>query len=163
MSTDPILVLSLIGMIAALVAIRLTFRNAASVRDAVMSPAVFAVCGALIGISVGMIWLSDREGRVTIDKGMLLLFCGASLGALVGAGARNVYPRLNRSKTATLVIVMMLLGASVGSPLGWIVGSMDEMHDQGIRIHKMLLGLAIGSSIGLSLGLFEVSFRRGAT
>ena len=163
MSTDPILVFSLIGMFVALVVIHLTFRNALNAREALFTPAVFAACGALTGISIGMIGLSDREGRVTIDKGILLVVCGTILGALAGAGAKQVYSRLNRGRVFAFVLMMTLIGGSIGSPLGWIKGSLDDMHEDGIRSHAMLLGVAAGSGIGLILGLFEVILhRRGA-
>jgi len=70
MSTNDAVILTpiLLATIAALIAIRLTFRNAATAPSALFTPAVFAVCGALIGISIGMICFADRDGRVRIEK-----------------------------------------------------------------------------------------------
>lgn len=177
MSIDPILALTLLAAIAALFAIRLTFRNAATARDALFTPTVFAICGGLIGIAVGMIWLADREGRVTIDKGAMLLTGGICLGSLAGAGARNVYSRLNRGKAAAFVLMMMLLGGSIGAPIGWLAGAggaggasnyelkSDYEHAlKELSRQRMLWGILFGSGIGLFLGFTELLFRRrGAT
>lgn len=173
MSTELILVLSMAGMIAALVAMRLTFRNAANVRDAVISPTVFAVCGALIAISIGMIWLSDSDGRVTIDKGMVRVVLGTCLGAWVGAGARNIYLRVDRGKIAAFLLVTTILAGSIGTTIGWLFGEVGGQNgwivrpndsQEEYRMIGMTWGLAIGSGIGVVFGLSEVVFhRRGAT
>jgi membrane protein CcdC involved in cytochrome C biogenesis len=171
--TTGILIPIGIAAIGALIAIRLTFRNAPSPRDALFTPPVFAACGALIGISIGMLWAADREGRVVIEKGMLALVCGTSLGALAGVGAQTVYQRLNRGKAAVFVLVMMLVGGSIGAPIGWVVGSLTEPsagqfdlagdfehYRQRWWASRMMWGTAIGSGVGLLLGLPEVVFRR---
>jgi hypothetical protein len=169
MSTSDVCILTpiLLATIAALIVIRLTFRNAATARDALITPAVFAVCGALIGISIGMIWLADREGRVTIEKGVLVLGCGASLGALAGVGAKKVYPRLKWGKAAGFVLVTMVLGGSIGAPIGWLAGNMGarKVYEiEELSTSRMMWGIAIGSGVGFLLGLSEVLFRRrGAT
>ena len=179
MSTSDACILTpiLLTTIGALIAIRVTFRNAVTVRDAVFGPVVFGVCGALIGISIGMVWFADREGRVRIEEGLLLLLCGAGLGGLVGAAAKRVYPRLNRGKAAAFVLVVALLGGSIGAPIGWVVGSVDTAgaseydtrsdSEQALKRwtrRQMMWGIGIGSGIGLLLGLATVMFqRRGAT
>ena len=165
MSNDDVKILTpiLLATIAALVAIRLTFRNAANARAAMFSPAVFAICGALIGISIGMIWLSDREGRVEIGYGFLMVFCGASLGFMLGAVAKNVYSKLNRGKATAFVLVTMLLGGSIGAPIGWLVGEIKDGPFEEFRTSGMVRGTTIGSLVGLLLGLSEVLFRRRGT
>ena len=95
MSSDPtiaILTTALLATIAAVVAVRLTFRKAASICEAVISPVVFAMFGALIAISVGMIWFADyqREGRVDIEIGFTEVVVGVCLGMWTGASAEKV-------------------------------------------------------------------------
>jgi hypothetical protein len=165
MSHDDITILTPILLMAlgALIVTRLTFRNAGPALGAIITPPVFAVIGGLVGISAGMIWLSDSEGRVTIDKGILVLLCGSAAGAVIGVGARVVYCKLRRGKTVAIVLVVMLLGACIGAPIGWLVVDISTKgaHDGRICLSGMARGVAIGSAIGLLLGLPEVLFRRG--
>lgn len=179
MSTDDasVLIPTLFATIAALVVIRLTFRHAATARDALISPAVFAACGGLIGISVGMIWFSNQDGRVVIEDGFRLLMCGSILGVVAGVGARRIYSRLKRGRSAAYILAMMLLVGSIGAPVGWIAGeatapragewtdAADYDYDLKLwRASRMRWGIAIGSGVGLLVGLSDVVFRRrGAT
>lgn len=175
MSIDTIQILTpiLIVAIVALIVVRLTFSTAARVGDALVTPIVFVVIGALIGISSGMIWLVDQDGRVTIDKGVLLVVCGAPLGLLAGVIAQRVYSRLHRSKATAFVLVVMLLSGSIGASLGWIMGggsagsaagyeTADEYkHDlEQWSTSGMMDGVLIGSGIGFLLGLSEVLLHR---
>jgi ABC-type xylose transport system permease subunit len=171
MSTDPILVLSLCGMIMALIAVRLTFRYSPNPRAALFSPTVFAACGELIGISSGMIWWSDKTGRVDIDKGMTVVACGGFLGAMIGAIAMIHYPSMKQGKTTVFLLMMMFLGGCIGAPIGWLAGHEPvagdfetnadfELATARLTSSRMIWGTAIGSGIGLLVGLSEVLFRR---
>jgi len=165
MDTAGILIPVLSGAVAALIGIRLTFRRAATARDALLTPLVFAICGGLVGISSGMIWVADREGRVTIEKGMAFLICGATAGAMVGGVARNYCLRMNRGKATISVLVVAILGGSIGAPLGWIEGDVEsrmngEFEREQLSASRMMWGAVIGSCVGLLVGLSETLLRR---
>ena len=163
MSTDTIEILTpiLLGAIAVVVAVRWTFRNASTAHDALISPPVFAICGSSIGISFGMVWFADQEGRVVIEKGMLGLVGGGFLGMMAGAAAKDRYARLKRGKAAAFVLTMVLLGGSIGAPIGWLVGNVTAIgiDREQVSIDRMMRGIAIGSGVGLLLAMSDLVFR----
>jgi hypothetical protein len=165
MSHDDVCILTpiLLAAITALIVIRQTFRSTSTARDAVVTPPGFAVIGGLAGISVGMIWLSDDTGRVVIEKGVPALLCGIVVGTAVGFGAREVYSRLRQGKAFVYVLVVTLLGASIGAPVGWLAGSTrarNVYEHQQMSMSGMMWGIVIGSGVGFLVGLPEVLFRR---
>lgn len=179
MSSDDVVILTLtVGpAICGVIAIRLLFRHSATTGTAVVTPQVFAIIGGLVGISFGMVFFADPNGRVVIETGSFFLVGGICLGAWVGAVARKTYARMNRGRSAVFILVVTLLGGSIGAPIGWIVGDINapravsydtiegyyRARDQ-ISASRMMLGSAIGSGVGFLLGLTEIAFRRrGAT
>jgi hypothetical protein len=157
-----ILVSFLVGAVVIVILMHLHFRNAPDMRVAVVSPPVFAVIGALLGISVGMIWFLDGERTVFIEYGVMRALAGAALGGFVGVGAKAAFAMLGRAKIVAVVLTLMLVGASIGSPLGWCYGAVvDPAEVRGLTQKGMIWGAAIGCLVGLVLGLFEACFGGG--
>lgn len=168
MSTDDavILTLSFGTAIGAVIAVHVTFRRAAGARDAVMTPTIFAVGDGLIGIAIGMIWRSNGDGRVTLEDGFPLLLGGLFVGGIAGTGVREWYLKSGRGKAHAFVLVVTLLAASIGAPIGWIVGPFGTGfgYSEQASSSGMMWGAVIGAGMGFLLGLSEVLFRgRGAT
>jgi hypothetical protein len=154
----------LVPTIVGAIGFRIHFRHASTLGDAVVTPPVFAVCGTLVGISIGMIWfqLGPNSGRVPLETSCPIAFLGASVGALTGVWARHIYQRLQRGKTIAILLVVTLLAGSIGAPSGWIIGDLtpkEDAHEQ-LRTSWMVGGLVIGSGIGFLLGLSELVLRR---
>ena len=167
MSIDDIwiLTLSLGSAIGGVIAIHATFRHAGPTRDAVITPPVFAVVGGLIGISIGMIWLSDTAGNVKLETGVPLLIGGLFFGAVAGAGLKAIYSRMGRGKAVVFILVVTILAGRIGAPIGWVAGFITEFgYREQVSVSRMMWGAIIGAGVGFLLGLSEVLFRRrGAT
>jgi outer membrane lipoprotein SlyB len=156
----PILLLFLFLAVVAVVAIRQQFRSARNAREALVSPEVFAIAGALLGISAGMVWFVDRSyRRINIEQGSMHALLGAVVGGLVGVGVEAGYSRLRRAKIIVAVLTLMLLAGSIGAPIGWLYGDIAANPpvevDQSAR-RGMMWGAVIGCFVGLALGLLEV-------
>ena len=146
----------MVGAVVIVILMHLHFRNAPDMRVAVVSPPVFAVIGALLGISVGMIWFLDGERTIFIEYGVMRALVGAAVGGFVGVGAKAAFAMLGRAKIVAVVLTLMLVGASIGSPLGWCYGAVvDPTEVRGLTQKGMIWGAAVGCLVGLVLGLFE--------
>jgi hypothetical protein len=165
-----ILLAFLFGAVVIALLMHLHFKDVPDVRGAVVGPSVFAVIGALIGISVGMMWLwveteKAWEGRIYIDRGVLNAFVGGAVGAIVGTGAKVIFDRFPRTRAVGVVFTLMLLAASIGAPTGWLYGEVfrhrkaDGAVVEAVRSTQsgMMWGSAFGCAVGFALGLFEVS------
>ncbi|HXD85424.1 MAG TPA: hypothetical protein VN641_02950 [Urbifossiella sp.] len=110
-----------------------------------------------------MIFLSDPEGRVMIDQGMLMVVGGGMLGAAIGVLARSQYLRMKRGQRIACLAMMTFLGACVAAPIGWLSGNVGAKTSYELKkrsADRMGWGIALGSGIGLFLGLPEVLIRR---
>ena len=157
--------LLLIATLGTLLIVRMSFKHADSPRTALVSPTVFALCGGLIGITVGMLSSEDKEGRVPLERGAPFLFCGAGLGAAIGIAAMRGYKRFSRVRSVVFVLTMVFLTGSIGGPAAWVVGlfvttdSLEFVETNGTR---MSWGIAIASSVGFAIGISHVFLRRGS-
>jgi hypothetical protein len=158
-----ILIPVLIAAATGVAAVRFTFRFSSSARAALFSPVVFAVCGALIGISLGMLFLSDEEQRVDIGQGMLMVLGGSLAGAAIGALATELHPRMQRGQAAASVFMLMVLGGCVAAPIGWISGSVGDRTLYELKKQseeRMGWGFITGMAIGGLSALPEILVRR---
>ncbi len=152
---------------------RLHFRNAPDVRSALIGPPVFAVIGALIGISAGMMWLwvgaeggGGWEGRIHLEQGVANVVVGTAVGGVMGIGALAIGTRYPRTRVVVVVLTLMLLTTSMGAPIGWLYGDLrrhrmaDDPATEAVRSTQngMMWGSAIGCAVGLSIGLLEAVF-----
>jgi hypothetical protein len=157
-----ILVAFLIGAVVLAVLMHLHFKHASDAWIALVSPQVFAIAGALIGIAVGMVWFPDTRDRIYLENGMLHAVLGAVVGALVGAGIKEVFARLTRARILIVVFSLSLLAGSIGAPIGWvyaIVASPYPDHPGQLTTRAGILwGLILGCVVGLVLGLLEACF-----
>jgi hypothetical protein len=142
------------------VAMHQHFSQAADVREALVDPKVFAIVGALVGISVGMVWFVDeRYRRIYIEQGILHVLAGVAVGGLLGVGVKAGFSRLRRTRIVVVVLTLMLLGGSIGAPIGWLYGDISVnasvMAEENARL-GMMWGAVIGCSVGLALGVLEL-------
>jgi hypothetical protein len=150
-----------LGTLTLLAVIHRTFLRASSPRDAIVTPEVYAICGALVGISTGMIWLVDNNGRVALEKGFLALACGACVGAVAGGVTREYYSKLSRGKVAIFLLSMAVLGGSVSAPIGWISGDVaatvaGNPNRAELCASRMLISILFGATIALLLAIQDL-------
>lgn len=163
-----ILVIFLVGAIVVAILMHLHFRNATDVRVAVVSPPVFAVIGTLVGISAGMMWLwvgtkPAWDGRIFIEQGVAHALAGAAVGAIVGTAAKGIFERWSRTRAVGFALTLVLLGTSIGAPIGWLYGDIrrhrleDDATVEAVQSTQsgMLWGAAVGCLVGLTVGLLE--------
>jgi hypothetical protein len=142
------------------------FEEAPDVRTAVVGPPVFAVIGALLGISMGMMWLwgdaaTSWQGRISIGQGVAHALAGAAIGGVVGIGAKAIFARFSRTRVIGVVLTLMLLAASIGAPAGWLYGDVSVRNAgeaEQLTRSGMMWGSGIGCFVGFAIGLFEVCF-----
>lgn len=169
MAAVEILLSFLFGAVVIAILMHLHFKNAPDVRVALVSPPVYAVIGCLIGISVGMmlLWVNPMpawEGRIFIEQGVASALIGAGCGGVAGIGPRALYQRNVRARIILVMLTVMLLGASVGVPIGWLYGDVSRPRgafaDEAVPSTQrgMMWGTAIGCSVGFALGLLELCF-----
>jgi hypothetical protein len=168
-ATVDILLAFLLGAVIIAILMHLHFRNAPDVRAALVSPPVFALGGCLIGISLGMAWLSSNaepmwNGRIHLEQGVIHALFGSVVGAFVGLGASAIFARMERTRIIAVVFTLILLGGSIGAPIGWLYGDVfrngPEYADEAAKLTRrgMLWGIGIGSSAGVILGLLDACF-----
>jgi hypothetical protein len=149
----------LVGAIVIAILMHLHFKKAPDVRVALVSPEVFVVIGCLVGISLGMRYFPDGRGRVLLDHGVIHALAGVVAGGFIGIGVRELFERWTRARIVAVVLTLVLLGGSIGAPIGWLYGSglvpdPDKLN-QLTPGRGMLWGSAIGCIVGLAVGLYE--------
>jgi hypothetical protein len=159
-----ILLFFLFGAVVIAVLMHLHFKKAPDVRVALVSPEVFGVIGCLVGISLGMLYYPDGHGRVFLEHGVIHGLAGVVVGAFIGIGVRELFERWTWARIVAVVLTLVLLGGSIGAPVGWLCGSGSvpdpDKLDQLTPGRGMFWGGAIGCLVGLAIGLYEACLGR---
>ncbi|HSQ54183.1 MAG TPA: hypothetical protein VLM40_00435 [Gemmata sp.] len=152
------------GALAIAIAMHFHFKNASDMRAALVSPQVYAVIGALLGISMGMIWFWGNDsaawnGQIHLEQGALHAAVGAIGGGLAGMSARAIFANFPRMRVISFILTLVLLGASIGTPIGGIYGNIagqQAVDTARMTLNGMIWGGVAGCAVGMVLGLLQV-------